>query len=108
MPDSCLGPVCEYVHFLSQWLKIPLLPFSPLFTPLVATIAGIVAIISILVTKSIARKRAAIDLFLKTDMDKGMVDAHIAFEEAVIALKEHLKDGKTIAEFCKGGKTYKD
>jgi Domain of unknown function (DUF4760) len=108
MPDSCLGPVCGYIHLLSQWLKIHVLPLAPLFTPLVATVAGIVAITSIVVTKSIARKRAAIDFFLKTDMDKGMVDAHIAFEEAVIVLKQHLKDGKTIEEFCKGGKTYKD
>jgi hypothetical protein len=108
MPDSCLGPVCGYIHLLSLWLKIHVLPLAPLFTPLVATVAGIVAITSILVTKSIARKRAAIDLFLKTDMDKGMVDAHAAFEEAVIALKEHLKEGKTIEEFCKDGKAYKD
>jgi hypothetical protein len=108
MPDSCFGPVCEYVHLFSHWLKIHILPFAPLFTPLVATVAGIVAIISIIVTKSIARKRAAIDFFLKTDMDKGMVDAHAAFEEAVIALKQHLEDGKAIEEFCKGGKTYKD
>ena len=52
---------------------------SAIHPPLVATVAGIVAIVSIIVTKSIARKRAAIDLFLKTDMDKGMVDAHVAF-----------------------------
>jgi hypothetical protein len=73
MPERCLGPICEYVHLLSQWLKIHILPFGPLLTATVATVAGIVAVISILVTKSIARKRAAIDFFLKTDMDKGMV-----------------------------------
>jgi hypothetical protein len=102
MPDSCLGPVCSYVHLLSQWMKIHLLPFAPLLTLLVATVAGIVAITSILVTKSIARKRAAIDFFLKTDMDKGMVDAHLSFEEAVIALKQHLKDGKRSKNSAKG------
>ncbi len=54
MPDSCLGPVCEYIHLLSQWLKIHLLPFGPLFTPLVASVAGAIALYSIHVTRSVA------------------------------------------------------
>src|ERR1700676_1041983 len=98
MPESCLGPICEYVHLLSQWLKIHILPLGPLLTATVATVAGIVAVISILVTKSIARKRAAIDFFLKTDMDKGMVDAHKDFEAALEILKTHKG---TMAEFSK-------
>jgi hypothetical protein len=73
MPDTCLGPVCEWVHLLSQWLKIHILPFGPLVTAAVAIVAGIVAIASILVTKKIARRRAAIDFFLKTEMDQSLL-----------------------------------
>lgn len=102
MPDSCWGPVCGYVHLFSQWLKIHIVPIAPLITPAVAIIAGIVAIASILITMSIARKRAAIDFFLKTDMDAGMVAAHAAFQAALKALEKHEADGKTIEAFVKG------
>ena len=101
MPDSCLGPVCEYIHLLSQWLKIHLLPFGPLFTPLVASVAGAIALYSIHVTRSVARKRAAVDFFLKTDMDKTMVDAHTAFQKALKPMEAHACSGKSMESFCK-------
>jgi hypothetical protein len=108
MPDTCLGPLCGYVHLLSQWLKLHLLPFAPLITVMVASIAGLIAVYSIHVTRSVARKRAAIDFFLKTEMDAGMLASHLAFEEAVINLKQHLSERKSIEKFCEGGKIYKD
>jgi hypothetical protein len=102
MPDSCLGPVCEYVHLLSQWLKIHILPVAPLLTPLVATVAGLIAWYSNHDTRSTARKRAAIDFFLKTDMDTGMVAAHKSFQDALKNLADHERTGKSMDAFCKG------
>ena len=43
--------------------------YAPLVTASVAALAPLVAVVSILVQKGIARKRAAIDFFLKTEMD---------------------------------------
>ncbi len=57
----------------SPWFIDRILPYAPLITASIATIAGIVAIISILVTKKIARRRAAIDFFLKTEMDQALL-----------------------------------
>ncbi len=102
MPDACWGPVCEWVHLLSQWLKIHVLPVGPLLTPVVGTIAGGIAFYSIYVTRSVARKRAAVDFFLKTDMDKGMVDAHTSFQAAMEAWATHDKEGKPVETFVKG------
>jgi hypothetical protein len=102
MPESCWGPLCGYIHWVSQWLKIHIVPIAPLITPTVAIIAGFVAVASIIITMSIARKRAAIDFFLKTDMDAGMVAAHAAFQTALKALEKHEAEGKTIETFVKG------
>jgi len=43
--------------------------YAPLVTASVAALAPLVAVVSILVQKGIARKRAAIDFFLKTEME---------------------------------------
>lgn len=102
MPDTCWGPVCEWVHLLSQWLKFHILPIASLLTPVVAMIAGGIALYSIHVTRSVARKRAAVDFFLKTDMDKGMVDAHTAFQKALISWKNHDLAAKSVESFVKG------
>ena len=105
MPDTCLGPVCGWIHFLSLWVKIHILPFAPLITVVVAAAAaGVAARIawhSIQVTRSVARKRAAIDFFLKTDMDAGMVTAYKDFQDALAVWEKHVKDGKDIEEFMR-------
>jgi Domain of unknown function (DUF4760) len=101
MPDGCWGPVCEWVHALSQWLKIHILPLAPLITATIATIAGIVAIISIIVTKRTAKRRAAIDFFLKTDMDKGMADIYKSFRDS-LATWEVRSPGLPIEAFIRG------
>jgi hypothetical protein len=101
MPDICWGPVCGYIHCVAQWLKIHILPFGTLITASVAIGAVIVAVTSILVTMATARKRAAIDFFLKTDLDAGMATAHKAFQAALKVLEKHEADGKTIETFVK-------
>ena len=101
MPETCLGSVCEILHLSSQWLKIHLIPFAPLITLIVAIAAGAIALYSIHVTRSVARKRAAIDFFLKTDMDKGMVEAYAAFQVALTAWQAHEKEGNPIEGFLR-------
>jgi hypothetical protein len=79
-----------------------ILPYAPLIAATTAIIAGCIALAAIRTQKSIARKRGAIDFFLKTDMDKAMIDAHALFESAVIAFAEHLRDqNNTVETFCK-------
>jgi hypothetical protein len=67
---------------LGEWAKL-----APLGTAGIATVAALIAIISILVQRSIAKRRAAIDFFLKTDLDEKMIDAHTKYRDAVSALK---------------------
>lgn len=47
------------------------LPYAPLITTDIAVAAVLIAMYSVLVQRSVARKRAAIDFFLKTEMDSG-------------------------------------
>jgi hypothetical protein len=103
MTETCWGPVCEWIHLLAQWLKVHIIPFAPLFTPIVATVAGLIALYSIHVTRSVARKRAAVDFFLKTDMDKGMVEAYLNFQKASTAFAKHVEKGDPIETFVRDG-----
>jgi hypothetical protein len=89
------------IHAASLWSKDHLLPIAPLLTPTVAVIAGCIAYYSIHVQRKLVRSRAAIDFFLKTDLDKSMVDAHAAFEAAAEKLGEAKEGGIAIEEFCK-------
>jgi hypothetical protein len=101
MPEACLGPLCGWIHVLSVWFKIHLLPLAPLITPVVAIAAGAIAIYSIHAARSVARKRGAIDFFLKTDLDAGMVKAYADFQAALAAWEKHNKEGKPIEEFLR-------
>ena len=47
----------------------------------------------------VARRRAAIDFFLKTDLDHNMLEVHRDFRTAVKALKLHLAAGQTVKSF---------
>jgi hypothetical protein len=49
---------------------------APIVTAGVACAALIVAVVSIIVQKNTAKRRAAIHFFLKTEMDDKMIDAH--------------------------------
>jgi hypothetical protein len=60
---------------------------APAVTALIAFFALSIACISLLVQRSIAQKRAAIDFFLKTEMDKEMLAAYQRYKDAVAELK---------------------
>jgi hypothetical protein len=59
---------------------------------LIAVGALLTAIVSISTQKKIARKRAATDFFLKTEMDRETLDSHKRFTEAVDGLKMIVTD----------------
>ncbi len=63
---------------LEYWAKI-----APLGTALIALLALGVALRSINTQKAVARKRAAIDVFLKTDMDGELRDAYDKYRAAI-------------------------
>jgi Domain of unknown function (DUF4760) len=62
---------------------------APLATALIALIAATIAIISLRTQVAVARKRAAIDIFLKTEMDHAMLAAYRNYENGLKALKQY-------------------
>ena len=74
----------SYIH----WAKLHVLPWAPLMTTIVGVVAGCIALYSIHEQRKIARRRAAIDFFLKTDMDKGMLEAYGDYLKGAEALKK--------------------
>ena len=75
--------------------------YAPLVTATVATIAGGIAYYSIHVTRTIARKRAAIDFFLKTEADKSIVDIFQRFEESLQAVNNDIDAGRMLSEITR-------
>ncbi|PPQ13733.1 hypothetical protein CV770_41010 [Bradyrhizobium sp. AC87j1] len=61
-------------------------------------VAGGIAIYSIHVTRSIARKRATIDFFLKTEADSSIVKLFQTFDEHVVVVSGLIDQGKTLRE----------
>jgi Domain of unknown function (DUF4760) len=98
MPDTCLGPICEWIHMLSQWLKIHILPFGPLVTAGVAIFAGAIALYSIHVTRSTARKRASVDFFLKTEMDQALLLLYDNCQKHIGKISSSIKSETTLDE----------
>jgi len=76
-----------------------LLPYAPYGTAFIALGALVTAITAIIMQTLVARRRAAIDFFLKTDLDEKMLDAHKEFEAAVKKLKLHLSSEQSISIF---------
>jgi Domain of unknown function (DUF4760) len=66
------------------------------------------AVISITSQREIARKRAAIDFFLKTDLDQNMIVAHADFETALKKLKSHVANSGTVRSFAEEKETEND
>lgn len=62
----------------------------------IAVGAGAIAIWSICSQRSIARKRAAVDVFVKTEMDEKMI---VAYDNFHTGLSE-MKKAKSVEEFC--------
>lgn len=79
-----------------------LLPYAPLITPVVGIVAGCIAFYSIHVTRTIARRRATIDFFLKTEADSSIVKLFQAFDDHVEVVSKQIEDGKTLKEIVRG------
>lgn len=77
---------------------IKLLPYGPLITPSIAVIAGGIALYSIHVTRSIARKRATIDFFLKTEADSSIVKLFQQFDAHLVKVKKQMEEGTPFRE----------
>ena len=67
-------------------------------TALIALVAAAIALRSLSRQKSIARKRAAIDFFLKTEMDQEMRQLYTRFKAALCAIDPAL----SVQEFAAG------
>jgi Domain of unknown function (DUF4760) len=68
-------------------------------TALIAGGALIAAAVSISSQREIARKRAAMDFFAKTEMDRDTLASHKKFTDAVAKLDTHLKAGNQCSAF---------
>jgi hypothetical protein len=94
-----VGTVMGFLRECWRWIEAisweHLAKIAPIFTALIALVAATVAICALRTQVSIARKRAAIDVFLKTEMDKGMLDAYREYERALEVSKQY----PTVAEF---------
>ena len=75
-------------------------------TALIAGGALIAAAVSISSQREIARKRAATDFFLKTEMDRDTLESHKKFVEASTNLKSLVAEAKPFAEFIGTGHYY--
>jgi hypothetical protein len=78
----------DFVHHVA----VKLLPYGPLITPSVAAVVGSIALYSVHITRTIARKRATIDFFLKTEADKNIVDLFQNFDAHVKLVKKDIDD----------------
>ncbi|HZQ13668.1 MAG TPA: DUF4760 domain-containing protein [Pseudolabrys sp.] len=63
--------------------------FAPLATAIVAVVAAIIAFLAILTQRDIARRRAAIDFFLKTEMDQTLIDLYNDFKKIAPTILSH-------------------
>jgi len=61
---------------------------APLGTAIIASFAAIIAAIAVFVQRDTARRRAAIDFFLKTEMDADIITAYHRFQELVPAISQ--------------------
>jgi Domain of unknown function (DUF4760) len=68
---------------------------APIITAAIAFGAAWLALASLRTQKDIARKRAAVDVFLKTEMDKDMLRAYRAYEDGLDKSKQY----NNIAQF---------
>ncbi|MHC2519015.1 DUF4760 domain-containing protein [Bradyrhizobium diazoefficiens] len=70
-------------------------------TALIAATAGVVAVWSIRSQRAIARRRAALDLFLKTETDEKMLTAYDNFHAGI----NEMKKATSIEAFCTSDET---
>ena len=60
---------------------------APLVTASVALLAATIAVVAIFVQRKVARTRAAIDFFLKAEMDEKMREVYDRYEEGIKELR---------------------
>ena len=99
--DKAGEAICSALVGAYAWLHhvaTKLLPFAPLITSSVAVTAGCIALYSIHVTRSIARKRATIDFFLKTEADASIVKLFQQFDDHLAVVKLQMEAGKKFSE----------
>jgi hypothetical protein len=75
---------------------------APIATASIALLAALVAGYAIKVQRSIARNRAAVDFFIKTEMDQPMLTAHANYEAAALVLAKHTDNSTLMAKFEAG------
>jgi hypothetical protein len=78
---------------------------APIGTATIALVAALVALGAILAQKKTARTRAAIDVFLKTEMDAGVLEMHNGFkrsmkELATLMARPDLFDCEEYSQVC--------
>jgi hypothetical protein len=89
-----LGSMWEWVQaYADAHVK-----YAPLMTPVVALGAGCIAMYAVHVQRTIARRRAATDFFLKTEMDETLLLRFSNFESNVVALNAAMTPTTTMAE----------
>lgn len=71
------------------------LKYAPIATAVAAVFGFLLALVTLCVQRRIARRRAAIDFFLKTEMDDKIVKAFVDFKNAV----KELKNAQSMEEF---------
>ena len=83
--------------------------FAPIATATIACLAAAIAFVAVLVQRDIARRRAAIDFFLKTEMDKEMVLLYERFKLINVATlrtgpnqkqTDQYKDARAFLNIC--------
>jgi len=79
--------------------------YAPIATTIIAIFALLAAVASILVQRAVARRRAAIDFFLKTEMDKELLNAFSTFNTALDKVAgyssiEKLSESQTYQDIC--------
>lgn len=72
-------------------------------TAIIAIFALFAAWTSVNSQREIARKRAAMDFFAKTEMDKYLLDAHKRYTEAIERMKKALEGGQTLKTYVAQG-----
>src|SRR4051794_40207540 len=66
--------------------------YAPIFTPTIALGAAIIAWRAIAAQRDIARRRAAIDFFLKTETDRNLIDLYTKFKTRMTGMEQLSKD----------------
>jgi hypothetical protein len=85
--ERCTRVGVECLGDLETWRAIA--SFAPIGTALIALSAALIALRAIQTQRDIARRRAAIDFFFKTEMDKSIVESYHSYENAMQKFKEH-------------------